>query len=75
MEQVRVPSLGVDPGTLGRDGLTAPAALAVGSASCEDAEAELINLTLLQSRISLIESVAPSLELQLLMAPSYWTWF
>jgi len=48
-----VPSLGVDTGTVGRDGLTAPTAVAVGSASCEDAlhhaGSELINLTLIKA--------------------------
>lgn len=78
MEQVGVPSSGVDTGMVGRDGLTAPAAIAVGLASCEDAlpraGAELINLTFFQSRVSLIKSVAPSLKLHLLVALSCWTW-
>lgn len=78
MEQVVLPSLGVDAGMVVWDGLTAPAAVAVGLASCVDAlrcaRAKLINLTFFQSGVSLIKSVALSLELHLLVALSCWTW-
>lgn len=73
-----LPSLGVDAGMVGWDGLTAPTAVAVGSASCVDAlhcaRAKLINPTVFQSGVSLIKSVALPLELHLLVALSCWTW-
>lgn len=69
-----MPSLGADTVMAGRDGLSAPSAVAVGLVSCEDAlpraGAELINLVFFQSRVSLIRSVALPLELHLRVALS-----